>query len=386
MGDSRYKRVSRRHPCLICGKPDWCSRTANDSISFCARVTAGADRLSRKESWGVFYHDPELLNQSFLKTGEPRNFSKPPPVEIASAPLEIRDFIYNALIRLSPASRYESLITGNKGLRERGLTDYRNYGSLPCSARERKDLAARLRLLLNQTFPAYVRENPRGIRHVPGFWTDEAGEACLGQCRDYSQPLLLVPYRNPAGKIQACQIRFTGFLSPDAKRYLWLSVPKNNSAGCGTPIHFAGWKEFGKSTNTKPILVTEGAIKADIVNKFLPEYFAIANSGIGCAQDLIVSISRGKSMMIAFDSDYHQNPLVIKQLARFLRLRFADDRTSNSHFPTKILHWNAKHKGIDDALLNASEIIELTISQWISVISDESRSLILNELDDLIAH
>ncbi len=175
-------------------------------------------------------------------------------------------------------------------------------------------------------------------------------------------------------------------LSPDAKRYIWLSVPKNNSAGCGTPIHFAGWKEFGKSINTKPIVVTEDAIKADIVNKFLPEYFAIANSGIGCAQDLIVSISRGKSMMIAFDSDYHQNPLVIKQLARFLRLRFADDRTSNSHFPTKILHWNAKHKGIDDTLLNASEIIELTIPQWISVISDESRSLILNELDDLVAH
>jgi hypothetical protein len=64
-------------------------------------VTAGADRLSRKEGWGVFYHNRELLNQSFLKTGEPRSFSKPPSVEIASAPLEIKDFIYNALIRLA---------------------------------------------------------------------------------------------------------------------------------------------------------------------------------------------------------------------------------------------------------------------------------------------
>jgi hypothetical protein len=74
MGDSRYQRVSRKRPCLICGKPDWCSRTANDSISFCARVTAGADRLSRKERWGVFYHDRSLLDNPFWKKHEPRQF------------------------------------------------------------------------------------------------------------------------------------------------------------------------------------------------------------------------------------------------------------------------------------------------------------------------
>ncbi|MEP7037999.1 MAG: hypothetical protein ABI891_06620 [Acidobacteriota bacterium] len=61
MVDSRYKRVSRRHPCLICGKPDWCSRTSDESVSFCARITDGADRLSRKERWGVFYHDRALF-------------------------------------------------------------------------------------------------------------------------------------------------------------------------------------------------------------------------------------------------------------------------------------------------------------------------------------
>ncbi len=91
-------------------------------------------------------------------------------------------------------------------------------------------------------------------------------------------------------------------------------------------------------------------------------------------------------MMIAFDSDYLQNPSVIRQLARFLRLRLADNRTNDSHFPTEILYWNAEHKGIDDALLNASEIIALTIPQWISKISNESRSLILNELDSFIAY
>ncbi len=385
MGDSHYKRVSRSRPCLICGKPDWCSRAADESVSLCARITDGADRLSKKERWGVFYHDRAAINQSRNFINKPRNFLKQ-DVSITLAPLEIRDYVYNTLFRLSPASRYDIITAGTKGLRERGLTNVEDYGSLPAYTKDRNELAGQLRLLLNQNFPDFVRANPRGLAHVPGFWIDETGEARLWQKRDYSHPILLIPYRNPLGRIQACQIRFTGILSQDAKRYLWLSVPKNNSAGCGTPIHFPGWKEFGKSTDTKPILVTEGAIKADIVNKLLPKYFAIANSGIGCAQNLIVNISRGRSMMIAFDSDYHQNPSVIRQLARFLHLRFADNRTNNSHFPTEILYWNAKHKGIDDALLNASEIIELTLPQWISEISDESRSLILNELDSFIAY
>lgn len=385
MGDSRYKRVSRNRPCLICGKPDWCSRAVDESVSFCARIIDGADRLSKKDRWGVFYHDRTAVNQSSGFTGEARKFLKQ-DFSVPLAPLDVRDYVYSALFRLSPASRYDIITTGAKGLCERGLKDYEDYGSLPARTKERNELAGQLRLLLNQNFPNFVRANPRGLAHVPGFWIDENGEARLWQKRDYSHPLLLIPYRNPLGKIQACQIRFTGVLSQNAKRYLWLSVPKNNSAGCGTPIHFAGWKEFGKSTDIKPILVTEGAIKADIVNKLLPKYFAIANSGIGCAQDLIVNISRGRSMTIAFDTDYHQNPSVIRQLARFLRLRLTDNRTNYYHFPTEILHWNAKHKGIDDALLNASEITALTIHQWISEIKDESRFLILNELDDFIAH
>jgi hypothetical protein len=122
----------------------------------------------------------------------------------------------------------------------RGLTDYANYGSLPSSARERKDLAAQVRILLNQNFTAFVRENPRLIRHIPGFWIDESGEVNLWQKHDYRHPLLLIPYRNPAGSIQACQIRFTGAIRPNQKRYLWLSLPRLESAGSGTPLHFSG--------------------------------------------------------------------------------------------------------------------------------------------------
>ncbi len=379
MGDSRYKRVSRQRPCLICGKPDWCSRAGDDSISFCARVTAGADRLSRKEHWGVFYHDRELLNQPFWKRSEPRNFYNQQTEEIAYAPLEIRDFVYSALLRLSPASSYQNLTTGTKGLRERGLENFEDYGGLPCTAFERKDLAAQLRLLLNQNFPVFVRENPLGIRHVPGFWIDGKGEVNLWQARDYPHPLLLIPYRNPAGKIQACQIRFTGALKPNKKRYLWLSLPAMKGASSGTPLHYAGWKNFGRNDfSGSPILVTEGALKADVVNRFRPEVFAVANGGVNCSQELIVNVSRGKMLLLAFDNDYHENPAVVRQLARLLKLRLDDNQGNGFYAETKILAWSRKEKGIDDALLRAGKLEELTIAAWFSALGEESREEVRN--------
>jgi hypothetical protein len=376
MGDSRYKRVSRTRPCLICGKPDWCSRTSDDSISFCARVTTGADRLSRKEGWGVFYHDRELLNQPFLRKGEPRNFFKPQSVEIASAPLEIRDFIYSTLIRLSPASRFEIITTGAKGLRMRGLTDYANYGSLPSSARERKDLAAQVRILLNQNFTAFVRENPRGIRHIPGFWIDESGEVNLWQKHDYRHPLLLIPYRNPAGSIQACQIRFTGAIRPNQKRYLWLSLPRLESAGSGTPLHFAGWKTFGRTKGNQPILVTEGALKADVAACFLPGYFTLASGGVSCSHELIVNLARGKSLMLAFDNDYQDNPAVLRQLAKLLKLRLQTGIEQETQDSTKILGWSRAEKGIDDALAKGEKIYALKVGEWFSALEEDARAVV----------
>lgn len=373
MGDSRYKRVSSKRPCLICGKPDWCSRAGDDSISFCARVTAGADRLSRKEGWGVFYHDRATFKQPFLRKSEPRNSSKPQPVEIALAPLEIRDFVYNAILRLSPASRFESITNGAKGLRERGLTDFGNYGSLPSSARERKDLAAQVRILLNQNFTAFVRENPRGIRHVPGFWIDESGEVNLWQKRDYAHPLLLIPYRNPAGSIQACQIRFTGALRPNQKRYLWLSLPTMASAGSGTPLHFAGWKTFGRMTGNQPMLVTEGALKADVADCFLPGYFTFASSGVSCSHELIVNLARGKPLLLAFDNDYQDNPAVLRQLAKLLKLRLQFGMEQEIQNSTKIISWSRAEKGIDDALLKGEKLEELTVADWYSTLGDKSR-------------
>ncbi len=373
MADARYKRVSRARPCLICGKPDWCSRTADYSISFCARVTAGADRLSRKDGWGVFYH-ATLKPKSYWNYSENRPETSKLAEAISPAPLEIRDFVYSSLIRLSPASDYQALTHGSKGLLERCLENTSDYGGLPGSLAERRDLTAKVRRLLNQNFPLFLSQNPLGLRHVPGFWLDELNELNLWQKKDFANPFLLIPYRNPAGLIQACQIRLTGKLAADRKRYLWFSLPQKNSAGSGTPLHFASWKKFGQANFTdRPVLVTEGALKADVVARLRTDFFAIANGGVNCSHDLIVNISRGKTLYLAFDNDYHENQMVMRQISKLLKLRLLDNQTNKTKVSTKILTWARTAKGIDDALLQGEKPEPISILDWFSALDQQSR-------------
>ena len=136
--NSFYRRVSRKRTCIICGKPDWCSYTPDGKISFCARVTHSADRVSRTD-WGVYYHEKSLFGNSPIPFP-----SKPPPKKIELAPIEIRDFAYRKLIALYPAFESDEIINGPKGLHSRKILDFENYGSLPQTRAERENLAKKL--------------------------------------------------------------------------------------------------------------------------------------------------------------------------------------------------------------------------------------------------
>jgi len=162
-------------------------------------------------------------------------------------------------------------------------------------------------------------------------------------------------------------------MKADKNRYFWLSLPKMNSACSGTPLHYANWKNFGRSDSfEKPILVTEGALKADVAAKLCSDYFVIANGGVSCAHELIINISRGKTLYLAFDNDYHENPAVVRQLAKLLKLRF-DNQTKSAKFSTKILTWTRTEKGIDDALLKGEKLEKITVLEWFSALDNQSR-------------
>ncbi len=193
MASQSYKRVSRKRVCRICGKPDWCSYTPDEKVSFCARVINSANRVSRT-GWGVFYHEKSLFFPEPFSS--PR---RPPPKKAELAPLEIRSFAYRKLIKLAPSTRSKEIIDDEKGLRARKILDFENYGALPQTQAERRDLAKEIRQSINREFPDFVRKQKSDVTGIPGFWLDKSGRVQLWLEKNYSCPMMLIPYRD-AGK------------------------------------------------------------------------------------------------------------------------------------------------------------------------------------------
>lgn len=125
-----FCRVNRRHPCRICGKPDWCSYTTeNMQISICMRIKTGARKINA-QGGAIFIHGDGSVPSRIIVN----------PVKAPLAPIEIRDTLYSQLINVSPATHFRRLfITGENGLLTRGLNKRHlgNYGGLPAEWRER---------------------------------------------------------------------------------------------------------------------------------------------------------------------------------------------------------------------------------------------------------
>ncbi len=280
------------------------------------------------------------------------------------------------MIELASATNSGEIIDGPKGLRARKILDIENYGSLPQTRTERRDLAKQIRHSINRQFPDYVRKQKSGVAGLPGFWLDKCGNIQLWTDKDYSVPMMLIPYRDANGLIQACQIRFMGGSVVSGVRYVWLSTPKKtNGVSSGTPLHFACSKT---ASSGKPILITEGALKAETAQIFKPEFAVTANGGVSCSHEQIISVARLRPVLIAFDSDYHQNSQVVRHLAGFLKIRFTDAKQYRYNAPTNLLIWSDKFKGIDDALLNKIPIRVKTPSEWLNSLDFSLRQKIYN--------
>ena len=298
-----FKRVSKKRPCRICGKPTYCGFSRDEGTSICMRISAGSRGLSR--NGGNIHVHPEIpfiTIQPKIKNANSQS--------ISLAPLEIRDAVFREFIRLSPASNYMELVTGPGGLLSRGIEDLAtSYGALPRTKRERATLAGILNDYVSARFPAYAQSHSgAGVVGVPGFWQELSGVVHIWKPRNYDMPLLLIPYKDANGLIQACQIRLhANDISPDEKRYCWLSSPQErHGTSSGTPIHFTFVKQ--KLPPGETVLITEGALKADTVVRFRPNASVIATSGVTCSHSELVKAARPYTALIAFDADYRTNP------------------------------------------------------------------------------
>lgn len=356
-----YQRASRRSPCRICGKTDWCSTTKDHNIAFCARSAINANRLSGK-GWGIFYYD----SRSPSPVGRTQPKKKLNRLKSTSiAPIEIRHRIYQNLIRLSPLPANGQLIYGNKWLFGQGQ-EFGRCGILPKLATERDRLVRLLSELLAKkegTIPPF--------EGVPGFWRVSNRRPRLGSDFDYDADLLLIPFLDSNGLIQACQLKVIGKTTNTSGKYQWLSsIGKREGCSSGTPLHHEGSVGFRGNT-TKTVLVTEGVFKAAAAQHFLPDRYVVASGGVATSHREIVKAARQKILEIAFDADCITNPHVARALASLIALRKREQQFLSCDKPTKILAWDRRFKGIDDALIAGVSLKYLEVADWLGLLTPE---------------
>ena len=369
-----YRRVSKKSPCQVCGKPDWCSTTVDRGISFCARSTTYANRISR-EGWGIYYQNFIGPQGPFnVRPSRRRVFSK--CISIAS--IERRDAVYRKLIQLSPIGKGCNLDLDER-LRIGQKSDHPRYGYYPLAAITRDRLAA----MIAESY-GNSKNDFSGLKGVPGFWRGRNGSPRLGIRFDLVTDLLLIPFLDTNGLVQACQLRYSNPSSTSSNKYLWLSSTRErDGCGPGTPLHHEGALRFGGRL-FETVLVTEGALKAATVQNYLPDRYVVGNSGVATSHQEIVKAARKKRLEIAFDADSFTNPHVARSLASLIAIRIREQQFLSYDQPVSIITWDKRFKGIDDALRAGATLKYLDVPQWLRLLTHECNAVARDQLAGLL--
>lgn len=283
-------------------------------------------RKNAKKDLDKFYNTEEVV-EGWQDLRKEREFVLPPAKEYELAPIEPRDYTYKNLLDM-----LELTNAHRKSLHKRGLTD--------------EDIEA-------YGFKSFPKANLAGIassllfkgcnlKGVPGFYQDDQDNWTLVS---YGNGIL-IPVKNAKGQILAFQIR----LDSGKPKYLTLSSSgRQSGASAKTFVHFAA-KNCSDVSTIKKVILTEGPLKGDIINKYL-NVPVLAIPGVNAINHLEAIIpqlkERGlKTVEIAFDMDFYDNEYVKKALIKMKRL------LSDFGLEYVQLTWNKEQKGLDDFLLD----------------------------------
>jgi hypothetical protein len=335
------------------------------------RVSTGAARMNSRGGFIHIHHDRSSAT-TFEVQQRPSEIK--PPINLA--PLEVRHTVYSELIRLSPASNYDhELVSGPRGLLSRGFLrkEIMKFGGLPPEISERDRLSYKLSRFVKKHFPSFAQNHQDlPLIGIPGFWQEPSGRVRLWKKVDHEHPFLIIPYRDREGNIQACQLRTSGQNAHKRKRYCWLSSAGDpNGVGTGDPIHFTFLAS--NCPTGSPLLITEGALKAEAFVSLRPHNFVIATSGVGNSRASLIAATRGHDLLVGFDIDHRSNPTVCGQLAALIAERVQDAETQQTTaVTTKIIVWESSAKGIDDAAVAGIHLTSITIPEWYGRLDGDS--------------
>ncbi len=356
-------------------------------LAHCMKESVGAIKQARDGGYLHLLTHESLRIVSTAASSKHVNLTRPlrpEPTPAPLAPIEIRDAAYRKLIELSPAWNYKrELVTAQpNGLLARGLTpeDVARFGAFPMSVAERDVLAEVINLSLAERFAAEVAETHRSACiGVPGFWQPQGGRIKLGKDYDFKRPALIIPYRDSYGRIRACQLRPAG----ERGSYHWLSTSEERleaeplGTPSGAPLHWTFIDDEKAKADGLPILLTEGALKAEVLVRLRPPMRAIATAGVSVAHAGLIAAIRGHEVIIAFDREHRQKREVCRQLARLIAERAEDARVTGSNVSTRVVVWEGA-KGVDDAVLAHLHLRVVGVDAWFQNLPQESTNEVLD--------
>ena len=321
MKPAQMMRVTKRNPCPICNKPKYCGVSAEGEIAICMSIADGSVKESANGGYvHILQPKPYTPLAKTKATATVHSFS----TTLQLAPIERRHAVFTALLDRLPLSELHA-----DNLLARGLCD--------------TEIARKL----YATVPAQPFANALGaelarefdLAGVPGFYQDKR-QWQINLSDWYAG--FFVPYRNPQQQIQALQIRRDGA----GLRYIWFSSKdKPSGVSSGAPLHCArSWRV----NSTHEAIITEGALKADIIANRLDETI-IAAAGVDLfpadlGEWLRRELPELQSITIAFDSDWKSKKEVEKALLKLI------EKLEAANIEWDVLEWE-NAKGLDDFLL-----------------------------------
>ncbi len=315
MGSGAYLRVSRREPCPVCGKHDWC-RIFEDGGVECMRVESSVACAS-----GGWMH---WTNDDWRD--KIAHFPKKHTVTETVGDALLNQVYTKILQNLTLSERHENL------LRERGLP-IAGYATLPVEVEDRHIVAADVA----QSLP-----NKNWLDRTPGFFRPDYAEDAWSI---NGAPGLLIPVRNHRGYIVGMQIR----KDEGDPRYSFLSSRNLPSGtGSGSPVHVRDPKIHG------PVVITEGPLKADYLAA-QHAHTVIAVPGVNNIRGVLPALSAlggPQRVVVCYDMDWKTNKQVKAARAKLMQILWCEGYRVSS------MSWDPAYKGIDDALRAGCDLVE----------------------------
>lgn len=247
-----------------------------------------------------------------------RNAKKKVSDECPITDVDTRDETYRALLdKLSLASDHK------ENLLARGLTEdeieRRGYKTMPVAG--------------NAILAKQLLSEGKYLAGVPGFYHETDGRWSFV----HERRGILIPARDPNGKIQGLQLRMD---NASKRKFRWISsIGKLDGTKAECWTHLAGDPQ-------RTVILTEGPLKADIIHQLTGDT-VLAVPGVNSLNHLEEALVYLKEqgtvhIMTAFDMDYLTNPNVENG---YTRLREVLSRVG-IQYGTYL--WDPQYKGLDD--------------------------------------